>query len=63
MIEISLEQAQRFILEKQGLLTSKPSQTTLDVAKRIHNIQIDTISVVARSHNLTVFHRYINRGN
>lgn len=58
MIEISLEQAQRFILEKQGLLTSKPSQTTLDVAKRIHNIQVDTISVVARSHNLTVFHRF-----
>jgi uncharacterized protein YcaQ len=58
MLEVSLEEAQRFILEKQGLLTSNPSQSILDVVKRIHNIQIDTISVVARSHDLTIFNRY-----
>jgi len=57
MIEVSLEQAQKFILEKQGLLTNSPSKSILEVAKRIHNIQIDTISVVARSHDLTVFNR------
>ncbi|MHA1587855.1 MAG: winged helix-turn-helix domain-containing protein [Candidatus Thorarchaeota archaeon] len=57
MIEVSQEQAQRFILDVQGLRTEKPSRTILKVAKRIHNIQIDTISVVTRSHDLTTFCR------
>jgi len=57
MIEVSQEQAQRFILDVQGLRTEKPSKTILKVAKRIHNIQIDTISVVTRSHDLTTFCR------
>ena len=60
MIEISLEQAQRFILEKQGLLTTKPAKSVLEVARRIHNVQIDTISVVARSHDLTIYNRFEN---
>jgi uncharacterized protein YcaQ len=58
MIDVSLETAQRFILDKQGLLTSKKCKSVMDVANRIHNIQIDTISVVARSHDLTIFSRY-----
>ena len=58
LIEIFLEQTQRFISDKQGLLTSKPSQSTLDVVKKIHDIQIDTISVVIKSHDLSVFHRF-----
>jgi uncharacterized protein YcaQ len=58
MIEISLPKAQRFILQKQGILTQHPAQSVLEVAKRIHNIQLDTISVVARSHDLTVFTRF-----
>jgi uncharacterized protein YcaQ len=65
MIEVSQEQAQRFILDVQGLRTEKPSRTILKVAKRIHNIQIDTISVVTRSHDLTTFCRlpsYKERG-
>jgi len=57
MIEVSQEQAQRFILDVQGLRTAKPSRTILKVAKRIHSIQIDTISVVTRSHDLTTFCR------
>ena len=57
MIEVSQEQAQRFILDAQGLRTEKPSESILKVAKRIHNIQIDTISVVTRSHDLTTFSR------
>ncbi len=57
MIEVSQEQAQRFILDVQGLRTEKPSRTILKVVKRIHNIQIDTISVVTRSHDLTTFCR------
>ena len=56
MIEISLEQAQSFILKKQGLLTSS-SKSILEIVKRVHNIQIDTISVVARSHDLTIYNR------
>jgi uncharacterized protein YcaQ len=58
VIEISLSEAQKFILKKQGILTQNPAQSILEVAKRIHNIQIDTISVVARSHDLTVFTRF-----
>ena len=58
MIEITLPDAQQFILKKQGILTKNPDQSILDVAKRIHNIQIDTISVVARSHDLTIFTRF-----
>ncbi|MBK5113087.1 MAG: YcaQ family DNA glycosylase [Candidatus Heimdallarchaeota archaeon] len=57
MLGISKDQAQRFILEKQGLLTNSPSKSILDVAKRIHNIQIDTNSVVARSQDLTLYNR------
>ena len=40
MIEVSQEQAQRFILDVQGLRTEKPSVSLLKVARRIHNIQI-----------------------
>lgn len=60
MIEVSLHQALEFILDTQGLRTKKPSKSILDVAQRIHNIQIDTISVVTRSHNLITFNRFPN---
>ncbi|NHK32899.1 MAG: winged helix-turn-helix domain-containing protein [Asgard group archaeon] len=60
MIEVEQEKAQQFVLETQGLVTNKPSKSVLDVINRIHNIQIDTISVVARSHDLTVFSRLEN---
>ncbi|MGY5875400.1 MAG: crosslink repair DNA glycosylase YcaQ family protein [Candidatus Thorarchaeota archaeon] len=58
MIEVSQEQARAFILERQGLRTNHQSKSVMAVAKRIHNIQIDTISVVSRSHNLTTFNRF-----
>jgi uncharacterized protein YcaQ len=58
MIEVSLEQAKQFILDAQGLRTTQPSKSVMAVAKRVHNIQIDTISVVARSHNLTTYNRF-----
>ena len=58
MIEITLSDAQQYILKRQGILTPHPAQSVLEVANRIHNIQIDTISVVARAHDLTVFTRF-----
>ncbi|NHJ49831.1 MAG: winged helix-turn-helix domain-containing protein [Asgard group archaeon] len=58
MIDVSIETAQRFILEKQGLLTEKQCKSVMDIVNRIHNVQIDTISVVARSHDLTLFNRF-----
>jgi len=58
MLEVTLDQAKSFILDVQGLRTSKPCKSVVDVAKRVHNIQIDTISVVSRSHNLTTFNRF-----
>ncbi len=58
MIEVSPEQAKQFILDTQGLRTDNPCKSITDVACRVHNIQIDTISVVSRSHNLITFNRY-----
>ncbi|NPE06827.1 MAG: winged helix-turn-helix domain-containing protein [Asgard group archaeon] len=57
MIEISKEQAQQFILHKQGLTTDFSSLSLLDIIKKIHNLQIDTNSVVARAQDLTLFNR------
>ena len=57
MIEISQEQAQRFITDNQLLTKRYKADDVVAVAKRIHNVQIDTISVVARSHDLTIFSR------
>ena len=57
MLEISQEQAQQFIIEKQLLRSKNKTENIIDVVRRIHNIQIDTISVVARSHDLTIFNR------
>jgi len=58
MLEVSLEKARQFILDVQGLRTDEPSKSIRAIAKRIHNIQIDTISVVSRSHNLITFNRF-----
>jgi uncharacterized protein YcaQ len=58
MIEVSSETARRFILDVQGLRTTKPSKSVMNVARRIHSIQIDTMSVVSRSHNMIVYNRY-----
>jgi uncharacterized protein YcaQ len=57
MLEISKEQAQQFILYIQGLTTDFSSLSSLDVIKKIHNLQIDTISVVARAQDLTLLNR------
>jgi len=57
MLEISKEQAQQFILHTQGLTTDFSTLALRDIIKRIHNLQIDTISVVARSQDLTLYNR------
>ncbi len=58
MLEVTLEQAKSFILDVQGLRTDKPCKSIMDVARRIHSIQIDTMSVVSRSHNLITYNRF-----
>ncbi|MFW9833592.1 MAG: winged helix-turn-helix domain-containing protein [Candidatus Thorarchaeota archaeon] len=58
MLEVTPEQARSFILDIQGLRTKKPPKSIIEVAHRIHSIQIDTISVVSRSHNLITWNRY-----
>ncbi len=57
MLEVSKEQAQQFILYKQGLISDFSNFTLKDIIKKIHNLQIDTISVVARAQDLTLFNR------
>ncbi|MBN2230054.1 MAG: YcaQ family DNA glycosylase [Candidatus Thorarchaeota archaeon] len=46
------------MLDVQGLRTEKPCNSVKEVAQRIHSIQVDTISVVSRSHNLITFNRF-----
>jgi len=58
MLEATIQQARSFILDVQGLRTKNPCRSVIDIADRIHSIQIDTISVVSRSHNLIAFNRY-----
>ncbi len=60
MIEITRDTAQKFIIEEQGLGVSNSFENVLDVVRNIHNVQIDTISVVARSHDLILFNRLEN---
>lgn len=57
MLEVSPEQVKRLVLDVQGLRTDNPCKSVVDVANRIHNIQIDTMSVVGRSHDLVLFNR------
>lgn len=59
MIEASLSKVQRFILETQGLISQKPVKSVMSAIKKIHNVQIDTISVVARSHDLIMHNRVL----
>ncbi len=58
MIEVAPDQARSFVLDTQAIRSNSPCQSVMDVARRIHNIQIDTISVVTRSHNLICFNRF-----
>ncbi|MFX1499065.1 MAG: winged helix-turn-helix domain-containing protein [Promethearchaeota archaeon] len=57
---VSINQARKLILENQCLRTDHPTNSLLDVIKKIHNVQIDTISVVARAQDLTLFNRLMN---
>ena len=58
--QISLNQVRRFILENQFLRTENPTDSLLEVIEKVHNVQIDTISVVARAQDLTLFNRVKN---
>ncbi|RDE14527.1 MAG: hypothetical protein C4K47_04110 [Candidatus Thorarchaeota archaeon] len=57
MLELTVEEARKFILHAQGLRTRRPSKSVVDTVRRIQNVQIDTISVVARSHDLIIRNR------
>jgi hypothetical protein len=57
MVRISRDTAQKFILSTQALRPAKSGKTVMNVIRKIHNIQIDTISVVARSHDLILHNR------
>lgn len=56
----SVTQIRKFILANQSLRIKNQIISPLELLKKIHNIQIDTISVVARSHDLTLFNRLSN---
>ena len=58
--DVSLDKVRHFILERQGLRNNKSENNILNIIKRIHNVQIDTISVVARSQDLILYNRLKN---
>jgi uncharacterized protein YcaQ len=57
MLELTAEEARKFILHAQGLRTRRPSKSVVEAVRRVHSVQIDTISVVARSHDLILYNR------
>ncbi len=63
MQEISKETARRFVLGQQGLWPGRRFQGREGVAQAIRaseTIQIDTINVVARNHDLTLWSRVVD---
>lgn len=60
MLEVSKDEVQKFVLHQSGLRTNETISDSKDVINRIHNVQIDTISVVARAQELTIFNRFPN---
>lgn len=56
-VQISLNEARKLILKAQGLTKSNSFESPLDVVENLGYIQIDTISVVERTHHHTLFSR------
>jgi uncharacterized protein YcaQ len=54
---LRIGQTRSLILRTQQLIDLKNSLDVLNIIRIIHNIQIDTISVVARAQDLTLFNR------
>ena len=57
MITLSAAQARRGALRAQGLLGAQPGRSVSGLLRRLGAIQLDTISVLARSHELVPFAR------
>lgn len=60
LLEISLQTARRYVLGRQGLWPNRRWKDSAGIAAAIHqteDVQVDTISVVARSHDLTLWSR------
>jgi uncharacterized protein YcaQ len=56
-LSLSLAEARRIALRAQGVLTAKPDRTASQVLRRLGAVQLDTISVLARSHELVAYAR------
>lgn len=55
---VSLEEARRIVLDAQGLIDNEDKPRTLpDMLRRLGAVQLDTISVLARSHELVAYAR------
>ncbi|MFE7572111.1 winged helix-turn-helix domain-containing protein [Streptomyces sp. NPDC057539] len=62
MIELSLDQARSLAVTAQGLHTASPPLGAEDTLRRLGGIQLDTISVVRRSHELVQLARGVPVG-
>jgi uncharacterized protein YcaQ len=54
---ISADDARRIVIRAQGLSPAERPKTVGDVLRRTHAVQLDTISVLARSHELVAYAR------
>jgi len=58
MVEISADQARRAVLRAQGLSGPSPDGGVRALPLRLGAVQLDTISVLARSHELVAYARF-----
>jgi uncharacterized protein YcaQ len=62
VLEISLSEARALAVATQGLHTDVAEQSGMDVLEQVSCIQLDTISVVRRSHELVQLARGVPSG-
>ncbi len=58
MIEVSLEDARRIVLDAQGLRTDNPCKSVLEAARRIHNTQIVIYTKYITLRNRAIWAQY-----
>jgi uncharacterized protein YcaQ len=57
-VTLSADEARRVVLSAQGLLGPRPGGDPAATLRRLRGVQLDTISVLARSHELVAYARH-----
>lgn len=57
MVKLALTEARAIVLQAQGISRGKLTATPLDIVRRLGIVQLDSIAVMARSHELVMYTR------